>query len=54
MVIGAMWQMKSSKGNVWAEESREQGHGHCHICSCGETEAGAFTGIIRDMMDSKT
>lgn len=35
-VIGAMWSMKSSKGNVWAEESREQGHDHCHICGLWE------------------
>lgn len=35
-VIGAMWSMKSFKGNVWTEESREQGHDHCHICGLWE------------------
>lgn len=53
MLIGAMWRMKSSKGNVWAEKSREQGHDCRHICGRGETEPGEFTGIISHMTDHK-
>lgn len=53
MVIGAMRRMKSSKGNVWAEKSREQGPDRRRICGRRDTGPRGFTGIIGDVTDSK-